>query len=154
MSPNQHPRIVIVILALLLAGCVCLTGCVTGAHDAIFETGSALEARGIQTRVLETGDSIAVMRAVISTLQDLGFVIDRADATLGSVSATKLVRYQVRMTVTVRPREADQVLVRANADYSEPVSGKTAVPIVDPVAYQEFFQALERSVFLAAQQAE
>jgi hypothetical protein len=104
--------------------------------------------------VLESSDSNAALRAVIATLQDLGFVIDRADAALGSVSATKLARYQVRMTVTVRPRDAGGLLVRASADYSEPASGKTALPIDDPVAYQDFFQALERSAFLAAQHAE
>jgi hypothetical protein len=156
MTMHHSPRaaVAILCLALLLGGCVCLTGCVTGPQGAIFETGSALETRSQQTRVLDTSDSNAAMRAVISTLQDLGFVIDRADAALGSVSATKLARYQVRMTVTVRSRDAGGLLVRANADYSEPASGKTALPIDDPVAYQDFFQALERSAFLATQRAE
>lgn len=131
-----------------------LAGCAASPQGAIFEPGSALEARSFQSRVLETNDQDATLRAVIATLQDLGFVVDRADAALGSVSATKLQRYQVRMTVTVRPRNATQLLVRASADYSEPEHGRTAVPIDDPIAYQDFFQALERSVFFATHRAE
>jgi hypothetical protein len=141
-------------IGLTLTTCLVLSGCVTGPRDAIFEPGSALEARSYQTRALETNDANVVMRAVISTLQDLGFVIDRADAALGSVSATKLERYQVRITVTVRSGSAGRLLVRATADYSEPQLGKTAIPVDDPLAYQDFFQALERSVYFAVQKTE
>ena len=150
MNIRYHVPRSVTILGLVAS----LAGCVTGPQGAIFEQGSALESRAIQTRVLDTHDQDVALRAVIATLQDLGFVIDRADAALGSVSATKLERYQVRITVTVRPRNTDQMLVRANADYSEPMAGKTAVPIEDPVAYQDFFQALERSVFLTRERAE
>jgi hypothetical protein len=47
------------------------------------------------------------------------------------------------MTVTVRPRGQTQLLVRANAQYN-----LTAVE--DPEPYQQFFAALEKSVFLTA----
>jgi hypothetical protein len=156
MTKLLHPFVVTASRPLgpVLAICMLLSGCVTGAREAIFEPGGALAARSYQTRTLETGDANAAMRAVISTLQDLGFVIDRADAALGSVSATKLERYQVRITVTVRPGAAGRLLVRATADYSEPQLGRTAVAIDDPLAYQDFFQALDRSVFFAAQKTE
>lgn len=150
MNKQPSRSVAVGVLGLALS----LVGCAAGPRGAIFEPGSALASRSIQSRVLETSDQDAVLRAVIATLQDLGFVLDRADASLGSVSATKLQSYQVRMTVTVRPRNATQLLVRANADYSDPAHGKTAVPIDDPTAYQDFFQALERSVFLAMQRAE
>ena len=65
----------------------------------------------------------------MSTLQDLGFVIDKADATLGTVSATKLSNYALRITVTVRPRGETQLLVRANAQYN-------VQPITDPEPYR------------------
>jgi hypothetical protein len=131
-----------------------VAGCAVSPREAVFDGGSAVETRSYQTRTLMTADSNAALRAVIATLQDLGFVIDRADAALGTVSATKLDRYQVRMTVSARPGISGQVLVRASADYAEPAVGRTAVPIDDPLAYQDFFQALERSAFLAAQRTE
>jgi 16S rRNA G527 N7-methylase RsmG len=76
-------------------------------------------------------------------LQDLGFVVDKADEVLGSVSATKLDGYQLRITVTVRPRGQTQLLVRANAQYN-----LTAVE--DPEIYQDFFTSLGKSMFLTA----
>ena len=85
-----------------------------------------------------------MLRTVIATMQDLGFVIDKADATLGSVSGTKLDGYQLRLTVTVRPRGTTQLLVRASAQYN-------ITPVEDPEPYQQFFAALEKSVFLTAQ---
>jgi hypothetical protein len=85
------------------------------------------------------------MRAVIATLQDLGFVVDKANESLGLVSATKLSGYVLKMTVSVRPRGESQVLVRANAQYN-------IQAIEDPEPYQRFFDALSQSMFLAAHQ--
>lgn len=130
------------------------SGCASSPPLAVFETGSALEVRSYQSRVLYAADRDLALRAVIATLQDLGFVLDSADATLGTISATKLTHYRIRMTVSVQPVDGQQVLVRANADYSEPLNGMSAARIEDPATYQDFFQALERSAFLAAQRAE
>jgi hypothetical protein len=88
-----------------------------------------------------------MLRTVIATLQDLGFVIDDADETLGTVSATKLDRYRLRMTVLVRPRGTTQLLVRANAQYN-------LRAVEDPEPYQQFLDALGKSLFLAAQQVD
>ena len=134
-----------------IALAVLLVGCVSTPPPAVFETGSALEVRSYQTRVLQDVDRDTALRAVIATLQDLGFVLDSADATLGTVTATKLAQHQVRMTVSVRQGNDRQIVVRASADYSEPLAGRSAVRIEDPATYQDFFQALERSAFLAAQ---
>jgi len=79
----------------------------------------------------------------MATLQDLGFVIDKADAELGTVTATKLKYYALRMTVTVRRRGQTQLLVRANAQYN-------LRPITEPRPYQQFFAALEKAMFLTA----
>jgi hypothetical protein len=83
----------------------------------------------------------------MATLQDLGFVLDKADATLGTVSATKLSSYALRMTVTVRPRGETQLLVRANAQYN-------VKPVTDPEPYQQFFASLGKAMFLTAHQAD
>lgn len=149
---NGRPPCIVVGLTLGVAAL--LAGCVSNPAPAVFEAASALEARSYQTRVLQAADRDTALRAVIATLQDLGFVLDAADATLGTVTATKLAHYRIRMTVSVRPVGAQQILVRANADYSEPLNGASAVQIEDPATYQDFFQALERSAFLAAQRAE
>ena len=121
-----------------------LTACQTDSRKQVLAASeSQLALRQIQTRAFDTTDRERMLRTIIATLQDLSFVVDKADATLGSVSSTKLNGYQLRMTVTVRPRGETQLLVRANAQYN-----LTAVE--DPEPYQQFFAALEKSVFLTA----
>ena len=120
-----------------------LSACAT-THDArILQSGNQVELRNMQTRSFDTDDKNIVVRNVISTLQDLNFVIDKADAELGTVSATKLNGYKIRMTVTVRPQSEESVLVRANAQYN-------LQSIENPVIYQDFFSALSKSLFLSA----
>ncbi|MEQ8354655.1 MAG: hypothetical protein RH942_03890 [Kiloniellaceae bacterium] len=122
-----------------------LAGCQTDSRDQVLATSkSQIELRSIQTRAFDTQDKEQTLRTVMATLQDLNFVIDKADAVLGTVSGTKLDGYQMRMTVTVRPRGESQLLVRANAQYN-------IYPVEDPEPYQQFFAALERSMFLTAQ---
>jgi hypothetical protein len=121
-----------------------LSGCQTTSSSQLLKADqSQVQTRNIQTRAFDTTDKNKTLRTVISTLQDLGFVVDKADEVLGSVSATKLDGYQLRMTVTVRPRGQTQLLVRANAQYN-----LTAVE--DPEIYQDFFTSLGKSMFLTA----
>lgn len=134
-----------VLLAIIGATTLFLSGCVATMNQQVLDSGSEsqLQKRSYQTRSFDTEDKEKVLRAVIATLQDLGFVIDRADLTLGSVSATKLDVYQLRITVSVRQR-GDQSLVRANAQYN-------ITPVEDPKPYQDFFDSLSKSLFLQAQ---
>jgi len=122
-----------------------LSGCATTANKAL-ETGeSAVKLRSMQTRAFDTTDSKKMIQTVISTMQDLDFVIDKADVALGSVTGTKFVNQAVvTMTVTVRPRGEKQLLVRANAQYG-------VQSVEDPETYQDFFTALEKAIFLTAQ---
>ncbi|MDX1527307.1 MAG: hypothetical protein R3337_01695 [Gammaproteobacteria bacterium] len=130
-----------VAVAFGLAG---LTGCQTTSSSQLLRANeSQVQTRNIQTRAFDTTDRNQTLRTVIATLQDLGFVIDKADEVLGTVSATKLDGYQLRMTVTVRPRGQTQLLVRANAQYK-------LKAVNDPVIYQDFFVSLEKSMFLTA----
>ena len=129
----------------LLAAALAVTGCVHNSTDSALEGGSnQVQLRQIQSRAFDTTDKAKTLRTVISTLQDLGFVIDKADLELGSITATKLDGYALRMSVTVRPRNAKQLLVRANAQYQE-------AAVTDPAPYQAFFSSLSKSMFLTAQ---
>ncbi len=131
--------ILMFILALSLGGCVA-----NSTSSALDAGANQVELRQIQSRAFDTTDKTKTLRTVISTLQDLGFVIDKADLELGSITATKLDGYALRMSVTVRPRNAKQLLVRANAQFKE-------AAVSDPAPYQAFFNSLGKSMFLTAQ---
>jgi hypothetical protein len=140
----MYQRLLCVVFVVTLP-VVLLTGCQTDSREQVFATSqSQLALRQIQSRAFDTTDREKMLRTVIATLQDLSFVIDKADAGLGSVSGTKLDGYQLRMTVSVRPRGDGQLIVRANAQYN-------ITPVEDPGPYQQFFAALEKSIFLTAQ---
>jgi hypothetical protein len=136
-------------LALLAASVfLLLVGCQTDSRQQVLAvTKSQVELRTFQTRVFDTTDKEKTLRTIMSTLQDLNFVVDEADAILGTVSGTKLDGYQLRITVTVRPRGKTQMLVRANAQYN-------ITAVEDPEPYQQFFIALEKSMFLTAHQVD
>jgi len=140
------------LLTIALFGATVLTGCVTNPALAVFATGSQVKLRSFQTRAFDTTDREKTLRTVIATMQDLGFVIDKADATLGSVSGTKLANYELRMTVTVRTHGATQLLIRANAQFADPSRNVAAVAIEEPAPYRDFFTALAKSLFLEAQE--
>lgn len=134
------------ILAVVLLGF--LSACQTDSRQQVLLTDrSQVELRAIQTRAFDTTDKNQTIRTVIATLQDLGFVIDKADEQLGAVSATKLSGYAMRMTITVRPRGATQTAVRASGQYN-------LVAVSDAEPYQQFFAALEKAMFLTANQVD
>jgi len=103
--------------------------------------------RAMQTRAFDTTDDQKTLRAVIATLQDLGFVIDDANTSLGIVSGTKLDGGMVRVMVTVTRQGTKQTAVRASVQ-----SGYKTV--TDPATYQEFFVALSKGMFLTAHEVE
>lgn len=131
---------VLAIAVLALSAAACQT---TSMNQVMQTSESQVQLRQIQTRAFDTTNRTKTLRTVISTLQDLGFVIDKADDELGTVSGTKLDGYSLRMSVTVRPRGNKQTLVRANATYN-------VTPVEDPQPYQQFFIALEKAMFLTA----
>ena len=127
---------------------VLVTACHSSGWYQILGVGQpAVQLRSYQTRVFDEADRLKTLRIVIATLQDLGFVIDKADATLGTITATKLDGYQLRMTVTVRERDTSQLLIRANAQYD-------AIAVETPEPYQQFFEALQKAMFLTAHQVD
>ena len=125
-----------------------LAGCQQNSKDQLFSTtATQVELRSFQTRAFDTTDTSKTLRTVIATLQDLSFVVDKADLDLGTVSATKLDGYLLRMTVSVRPRGETQLLVRANANFQDKA-------VEEPEPYQKFFAALEKAMFLTAHQVD
>ena len=130
-----------ILCAALLGGCV-------SSLDQVTKTGqSAVQMRSYQERAFDTADKQQTLRSVIATLQDLNFVLDKADLDLGMVTATKLSGYDLRVTVTVRPRGDTQMLVRMNAGYEEE-------PVKDLKFYRDFFAALEKAMFLTAHEVD
>ena len=134
-------------LFLVMLGAALLLGCASSIDQVMKTDQSAVQLRSYQERAFDTADKEQTLRSVIATLQDLSFVLDKADLDLGVVSATKLSGYQLRVTVTVRPRGSSQMLVRANAQQGE-------LAVEDPKQYQDFFTALEKSMFLTAHQVD
>jgi hypothetical protein len=133
MKKPSTTIITLVILG-LFAGCATVPPDVTGG-------GTQLQSRQIQTREYDTLDKPMTMRSVVATLQDLGFTIDQADAELGTITATRLHEYTMRMTVTVVEKGAGRVSVRANARIGEE-------PVTDSATYQDFFVVLDKAMFL------
>lgn len=137
---------------------------------------SQVKVRNAQSRVFDTTNRIAMIEAVVATLQDIGFQIEVLDETLGIVSAKRFLELErpkdaylptyllydeeslvvlnrnyrtwgpfqrrsdlVRMTVTVRPRNAEQLIVRAAAQFY-------LRPVEEPEAYQQFYAALQKNL--------
>jgi hypothetical protein len=110
-------------------------------------TAAQTRLRSYQSRTLDIGDRMTAMRGVMGVLQDLGFIIERANEPLGLVTGARFAEPNysdvVGVTVTVRPQEGQGMLIRVNAIFNNR-------PIEDPQVYQNFFAALERSLFATA----
>lgn len=132
---RENRILLLIALLTLLAGCVNVNS-----RQEVLAAGSQVEVRSYQTRTYDTTDKIRVMRAVMATLQDLSFVLDKADDTVGIVSATKLDGYALSISVSVRP-SGEQMIVRANAQFN-------LKAIEEPGPYQDFFTALDKGLFL------
>ena len=136
----------IVLLVLSAFALILTCGC-TASPAVLDAKTSQVNLRSFQSRAFDTTDKDKILRTVIATLQDLGFVVEAADEVLGSVTGTKLDKYALRMTVTVRPRGETQMVVRANAQFNDEA-------VEEPKLYQDFYVALEKALFLTAHQVD
>ena len=154
------------------------------ARDQILQSdASQVRLRAAQSRLFDCVDRTRILTAVVATMQDLGFMIEVLDEELGIASGTRLDATEgeswadptyhlydsqtlltfartyrswgpfqhrsdlVRMTVTVRKRNDAQSVVRASAQFY-------LRAVEDPATYQQFFRALEQSLFLQAHEFE
>lgn len=130
-----------------MMGGLLLQGCAAPepSQDLLAPTEAQMKIRSTQTRTFDVQDRQQAMRAVITALQDLGFIIERANEPLGLVTAARFAEphyYDVLgVTVTVRQETEGRMMIRANAIYNNK-------PIEDPKVYQNFFATLERSLFI------
>ena len=134
---------------LALSFCLFFQACSTAPtkppEDLLSLSDAQMKNRSFQSRVFDIKDQKKALRAVVSALMDLGFIVERVNVPMGLVTAGKFagtnVSGFVEATVMVRPKGKNQVEIRANALFN-------TRPIEDPKAYQDFFTTVHRSLFL------
>lgn len=126
---------------LICLGTLMLAACASTNQAALDTQSSQVATRNYQSRSFDTTNKLNVMNNIVATMQDLGFVIEKVDKDLGTISGFSFTN-QTNMTVSVREK-GKSILVRANAS-------KGTKAITEPQAYQNFFNALSQSLFLTA----
>ncbi len=140
---NARTGLLILGLALLLQACV--GGAQKPPKELLALNDAQMKIRSFQTRAFDAKDQNKVLRGVVAALQDLGFIVERANGPMGLVTAGKFGpngRGIVELTVTVLAKGEEQTEVRVNALFN-------TKPIEDPKIYQNFFTAVERSLFIS-----
>jgi hypothetical protein len=132
---------------LVLCSCFFVQACIAPKgppEDLLALTEAQMKIRSHQTRAFDVESKDKVVRGVVAALQDLGFIIERANAPMGLVTAGKFAGGGfVELTVTVRSKGTNQNEVRVNALFN-------TQPIEDPKVYQNFFIAVEKSLFISS----
>ena len=140
---NKLYKIVFLVTAFLLQACA--GGPQTPPDNLLSLTDAQLKIRSYQTKVFEVKDQIKVIRGVVQALQDLGFIVERVNAPMGMITAGKFAGDGhtgfVELTVIARPSDATHTEIRVNALYN-------TTPIEDPKIYQNFFNVVQRSLFV------
>lgn len=143
MITRQVWPVILSLSLLLLASCTQLTPRDIALEDPAHQQ----QLRALQTHTFAVDDRIRMLRAVITTLQDLDFVIDRADSRLGFISATKLDRYSLEISVLVDHVESERMLVRASLPLQSQALNLFGTRSSDDRYYQAFFTSLEKNLF-------
>ena len=105
---------------------------------------SVLQERVPKSRVLFVDQDGVVAKALVATLQDLGFQVDFSSRDLNLVTGWRIGgQTGEKVTVTYQRIDKDFVQFRANFSNDGDDLGTQAV------LYQSFFSSLSKSVFLA-----
>ena len=131
---------------------MCLTGllgvasCSMGPPPVAMSDKSAVEMRAMETRIYPLTDRGQAMRNVISTLQDLGYNMDKVRSSTGTITAVKL--SVLRVSVAVTPHADGQMAIRANAEVQV---GNQFHQVDAPEFYEtDFFAPLSSALSVAA----
>ena len=136
---NKINILLVVFLTLSFNACVTMRDNVLGTPH------TQVQMRNYQSRSFDTSNKTMVMQALLSTMQDLGFMIEKTDEKLGLVTGTSFSNGS-KVTATVLT-QGKKTILRLNAQ-----SGYSA--ITNPITYQNFFNSLEQSLFLEANEVE
>ena len=134
--------ILIAVLALVAILPSCASPPPTKPASLFATTEEQMKMRNMQTRIFTIKDRRVAIRGVIQALQDLGFIIERANEPLGIVTGARFAEPNfydvVGVTVTVRSAGQSRMAIRANALFNNE-------PITDPEVYRNFFATLTKS---------
>ncbi len=134
-------KAILVIFPLLFLLQACSVGSTKPPENLLSLTEAQMKIRSYQTRSFDISDEQKALHAVISSLMDLGFIIERVNVQMGLVTAAKFANTGiVEATVIVIPKNDSQMEIRANAIFN-------TKPIEDPKVYQDFFSTLQKSLF-------
>ena len=133
---------------------------------------SQMEMRSFQTREYDTNDTKLVIKAVLNTLQDMGFIVNTADPNIGLLTASKWTNVDhtkkemkeakkkelalsksIVLDCTANISEFGKKQSRVRVNFQQRVldaSGATmqASPVTDAKFYQTFFSQVDKGIFL------
>jgi len=89
----------------------------------------------LPSRDYASADLLAAQRLAIAALQDLGFALESADAETGTLTASRLDSFALRLTITLTAANESTVTASVAADYA-------GNPISDARPAEAFFTAL------------
>ncbi|TLD40702.1 MAG: hypothetical protein JETT_3034 [Candidatus Jettenia ecosi] len=162
------------ILGIIAIGIIGITGCVSTPQPPPIPQLTQLEIRQIQAREYESANLNIAMKAVISALQDEGFIIETANPELGLVTAAKEIyevdkatknsvefwqgvgmgTYQTTKrfeTSTTIENYGKGIRIRINI-VAKAVSNSGgniwSQPVYDAKIYQDIFSKIDKSVYL------
>lgn len=112
-------------------------------HTLMAKPQQTLSARSIESRSFQMTTQPKMIEAIVTTLQDMGYIIIRTDKMIGFVTATRFSDDIIELTVTTQPQH-NSIIVRASARVND------LSLTDDPTFYQNFFNHLSQALFLNA----